>query len=110
MEAEWWAARPGPAPEAVRGLSSRRERRGPCGPRQVLACRPASAGSRRWLGQSLHFTFWAVLLTVVLTLLLATLVPAVAVTKWAEATAAEQAQPTCHLAYIQRFDIGTLVI
>ena len=44
---------------------------------------------RAALGHSLHLTFWAVFLTAVLTLLLATLVPAVAITRTAETAAAE---------------------
>ena len=44
---------------------------------------------RAALGQSLHLTFWAVFLTAVLTLLLATLVPSVAITKPAEVVIAE---------------------
>ena len=47
------------------------------------------AAVRAALGHSLHLTFWAVFLTAVLTLLLATLVPAVAITKTAETAAAE---------------------
>ncbi len=41
----------------------------------------ADAAVRAALGQSLHLTFWAILVIAVLTLLLATLVPAVALTK-----------------------------
>jgi len=47
------------------------------------------AAVRAGLGHSLHLTFWAVFLTAVLTFLLATLVPSVAITKTAEPAAAE---------------------
>ncbi len=60
--------------------------------RQLLDRPGAAVGDavvRAALGQSLHLTFWAVFLTAVLTLLLATLVPSVALTKPAEAVIAE---------------------
>ena len=47
------------------------------------------AAVRAALGHSLHLTFWAVFLTAVLALLLATLVPAVTISKRTEVAAAE---------------------
>lgn len=60
--------------------------------RQLLDHPGATVGDavvRAALGQSLHLTFWAVFLTAVLTLLLATLVPSVTLTKPVEAVVAE---------------------
>ena len=47
------------------------------------------AAVRAALGQSLHLTFWAVLAITVLTLLLATLVPSVTLTRDSRTAAAE---------------------
>ena len=60
--------------------------------RQLLDHPASLAGDgavRAALGHSLHLTFWAVFLTALLTLLLATLVPPVAITTRTGTAAAE---------------------
>ena len=91
------------------GSRGRRPRPGPAIARPAPAARAAGdAAVRAVLHQALHLTFWAVLLLTVLTLLLATLVPPVAVgrgprelarrtergVRWARAVQAAVAQLT----------------